>query len=163
MRDTPSPPSRAPAKSWIWKSVIAGLCGTVVHFSFMYLKARMGLLPAFQPYQSFQAALGRWIGGNIPAIVPWVLSFLNGTTLLGVLFSLINRRLPGHNGAIKGLSFGLIGWIFMGLIFFPLIGLGSFAFGVGQGIAPALLSLVMILTYGIVLGTVYFALAARDR
>jgi hypothetical protein len=32
-------------------------------------------------------------------------------------------------GLGKGLTFGLIGWLFMGLIFFPLIGLGPFAFG----------------------------------
>ena len=43
----------------------------------------------------------------------------------------------------------------MGLIFFPLIGLGPFAFGAGLGIAPALLSLAMLLTYSLVLGTVY--------
>jgi len=48
----------------------------------------------------------------------------------------------------------------MGLIFFPVIGLGPFAFGAGLGIAPALLSLAMLLTYSLVLGTVYAALDA---
>jgi hypothetical protein len=49
-------------------------------------------------------------------------------------------------------------WLFMGLIFFPMIGLGPFAVGTGLGIAPATLSLGMVLTYSIVLGTVYIAL-----
>ena len=46
----------------------------------------------------------------------------------------------------------------MGLVFFPLIGLGPFAMGVGSGFGPAVLSLVMLQTYSIVLGTVYVAL-----
>jgi hypothetical protein len=41
-----------------------------VHFSFMYFRSRIGLLPAFQPYHSFQIALSRWVGSDVPAIVP---------------------------------------------------------------------------------------------
>ena len=84
-------------------------------------------------------------------------------TILGFLFARLNWLLPGRTGLSKGLTFGLIGWLFMGLIFFPLIGLGPFAFGVGLGIAPAMLSLGMVLTYSIVLGTVYVALDARTH
>jgi hypothetical protein len=147
-------------KGWIWKSIIAGLAGTVVHFLFMHLKSWTGLLPSFQPYQSFQIALSHWVGTNVPAIVPWALSFLNGMTILGFLFARINRLLPGKTGAIKGVIFGFIGWVFMGLIFFPLIGLGPFAMSVGSGFRPAVLSLVMLQAYSIVLGTVYVALDA---
>jgi hypothetical protein len=84
-------------------------------------------------------------------------------TILGFLFARLNRLLPGRTGLSRGLTFGLIGWVFMGLIFFPLIGLGPFAFGVGLGIAPAMMSLGMVLTYSIVLGTVYVALDARTH
>ena len=149
-------------KDWIWKSVIAGSAGTIVHFLFMHFKSWTGLLPSFQPYQSFQLALSHWVGANVPAIVPWGLSFLNGMAILGFLFARINRLLPGRNGATKGLTFGLFGWMFMGLIFFPLIGLGPFATGIGLGIGPALLSLAMVLTYSVVLGTVYVALDAQS-
>ena len=142
-------------KGWIWRSVIAGSAGTIVHFLFMHLKSWTGLLPSFQPYQSFQVALSHWVGANVPAIVPWGLSFLNGMAILGFLFARINR-LP------KGLTFGLIGWMFMGLIFFPVIGLGPFATGIGLGIGPALLSLAMVLAYSVVLGTVYVALDAQS-
>ena len=124
----------------------------------MYFKARTGLLLAFQPYHSFQIALGHWVGADVPAIVPWTFSFLNGATILGFLFARISWMLPGQSSAAKGLRFGLIGWLFMGLIFFPLIGLGPFAIWVGLGIGPALLSLAMVLTYSVVLGTVYAAL-----
>ncbi len=150
--------SKVTVKSWIWKSIIAGSAGTIMHFLFMHFKSRIGLLPSFQPYQSFQIALSHWLGADVPAAVPWVLSFANGMTILGFLFARINRVLPGRNGATKGLTFGLIGWVFMGLIFFPLIGLGPFAVGAGLGIGPAVLSLAMLLTYSVVLGTVYAAL-----
>jgi hypothetical protein len=79
-------------------------------------------------------------------------------TILGFLFARLQRLLPGRTGVSKGLAFGLIGWLFMGLIFFPVIGLGLFAAHVGLGIAPAMLSLGMVLTYSIVLGVVYSAL-----
>jgi hypothetical protein len=145
-------------KSWVWKSAIAGFAGSLVHLAFMYVKLRLGILPSFQPYPAFQATLSHWTGSNVPAIVPWLLSFLNGMTILGFLFARLQRLLPGRTGASKGLAFGLIGWLFMNLIFFPVIGLGPFAVGAGLGIAPATLSLGMVLTYSIVLGTVYIAL-----
>ena len=111
-----------------------------------------------QPYPAFQATLSHWAGTNVPAIVPWLLSFLNGMTIFGFLFARLERLLPGSSGASKGLTFGLIGWLFMGLIFFPVIGLGPFAITTGLGIAPAMLSLGMVLTYSVVLSVVYAAL-----
>ena len=143
---------------WIWKPLVAGLSGTLVHFFFMYLKSRTGLLPSFQPYQSLQQTLAQWVGGDVPAFVPWLLSLVNGMAILGFLFGRINGLLPGRTGLSKGVIFGLIGWILMGLIFFPLIGLGPFALQAGLGIAPALLSLAMLLTYSVVLATVYVTL-----
>jgi hypothetical protein len=44
----------------------------------MYFKSRTGLLPLFQPYQSFQIALSHWIGANVPAIVPGAVRELVG-------------------------------------------------------------------------------------
>lgn len=150
-------------KSWIWRSMIAGLAGSAVHLLFMYLKSRTGLLPAFQPYHSFQATLARWVGAEVPAIVPWALSLLNGMTILGFVFARINRLLPGRTGIAKGAAFGVVGWVFMGLVFFPVIGLGPFAARAGAGLGPALLSFAMLQAYSIVLGAVYGALDARGR
>jgi hypothetical protein len=82
--------------------------------------------------------------------------------ILGFLFGRLKWLLPGQTGITKGLVFGLIGWLFMGLIFFPVIGLGPFAVAVGLGIAPAMLSLAMVLTYSTVTGTIYVALDSRS-
>jgi len=74
-------------KAWIWKPLIAGLSGTLVHFLFMYFKTRAGILPSFQPYQTLQLTLNRWVGTDVPAFVPWALSFVNGMAILGFLFA----------------------------------------------------------------------------
>ena len=103
-------------------------------------------------------ALGQWTGSNINPLVPWLLSFLNGLTIVGFAFGRAYSRLPGRNGATKGLLFGLVMWIVMGSVFFPLIGLGIFATGIGLGGWPALFSLGMLLSYSVVMGAVYEAL-----
>ena len=129
----------------------------------MYVKSRLGLLPAFQPYESFQSALSHIFGGEVHPALPWVLSFFNGSTILGLSFGRLYALLPGGNGAAKGLGFGIAGWLAMGLMFFPMIGLGPFAAGLGLGTRPALFSLAMILTYSLVLGAVYGALNGSVR
>ncbi len=146
------------ATHWIWKAAIAGFCGSAAHMLLMYLKSRIGLLPAFQPYDTLQAVLGRVMGSQVHPIIPWMVSFLNGSIVLGFCFGRIYPWLPGNSGAAKGLTFGIFGWALMGFVFFPLLGLGIFATKLSLGIEPALFSLAMVLTYSVVLGTVYAAL-----
>ena len=145
-------------KHWIWKSAIAGLCGSIAHSLLMYFKLRSGLLPTFQPYANLQTVLSVWIGRDVHPLVPWALSFLNGSTFVGFFFGLSYRWLPGDNGSTKGLIYGAFGWVAMGLLFFPLLGLGLFANHLGLGVWPALFSLAMLLTYSVVMGMVYSAL-----
>jgi Family of unknown function (DUF6789) len=145
---------------WIWKAPVAGFCGSTAHTLLMFVKSRTGLLPAFQPYDNFQAALGRLIGGHVDPVIPWAMSFLNGSTLLGLCFGWAYPRLPGRTGAAKGFAFGLVGWVVMGVLLFPLLELGTFATELGLGIAPALFSLAMLMAYSIVMGMVYAALTS---
>ena len=86
------------------------------------------------------------------------MSFLNGAVVLGLLFGRIYWLLPGRIGAVKGLAFGLLGWALMGLIFFPILGHGLFALDAGLGLRPALFSLLMLLTYGVIMGIAFSAL-----
>ena len=72
------------------------------------------------------------------------------------------RLLPGRHGITKGLSVGVLVWLIMGSVLFPLVGLGFLAFDVGLGFQPTLLSLTMVETYSAVMGTV-FAFLNRDR
>jgi hypothetical protein len=145
-------------RHWVWKSALAGLCGSIAHSLLMYFKFRSGLLPTFQPYDNLQMALSDLIGRDVHPLVPWALSFLNGSTIVGFVFGRSYRWLPGANGATKGLIYGALGWAVMGLLFFPLLGLGLFATQLGLDAWPALFSLAMLLTYSVVMGMVYSAL-----
>ena len=50
----------------------------------------------------------------------------------------------------------------MGLLFFPVLGLGLFATQAGLGIQPALFSLLMLLTYSVITGIAYSALSPKS-
>jgi hypothetical protein len=145
----------------IWRSLAAGLCGSAAHSGLMFFKSWVGALPSFQPYRDLQQALGDLVGSSIHPAVLWALSFLNGAVVLGFLFGRAYRLLPGHSGVAKGFVFGVLGWIVMGLLFFPALGRGLFAVDAGLGVMPAFFSLLMILTYSIVMGIAYSALSPK--
>jgi len=146
----------------IWRSLAAGLCGSAAHSGLMFLKSRMGWLPSFHPYEDIQAALGGLVGGSVLPAIPWTLSFLNGSVVLGILFGRLYRVLPGRSGAAKGFIFGLFGWTAMGVLLFPMLGQGVFASRVGLGVRPALFSLAMLLTYSIIMGIAYSTLDQKN-
>jgi hypothetical protein len=146
---------------WVWKSLVAGLCGVIAHTSLIYIKVHSGWLPSFQPYEALQKTLSHLIGSNVPPIIPWVISYLNGMTIVGLLFGSSYKLLPGKHGITKGLSVGVLVWLIMGLVFFPLVGLGLFAWDVGLGFKPTLFSLAMVEAYSVVMGIV-FALLNRE-
>src|SRR6516162_10403296 len=131
------------AKGWIWKVAIAGLCGSVTHILLMLVKTKLGILEAFQPYQSLQIALSYWTGEYVHPLLPWLISYVNGSTAAGFAFANFYWHLPGSSGVVKGIIAGVLGWLVMDLIFFPLLGLGLFATGLGLGPWPALFSLAM--------------------
>ena len=144
--------------SRIWKTLAAGLCGSAAQSSLMFLKSRVGWLPSFQPYHDLQQALSQLVGSSVHPLLPWALSFLNGAVLLGFLFGRTYRWLPGESGAAKGFVFGALGWMMMGLVFFPMLGRGLFATRARLGFQPAIFSLLMVLTYSVIMGIVYSTL-----
>jgi hypothetical protein len=148
--------------AWVWKPAVAGLCGTAAHYGLMYFKARTGLIPSFQPYQALQAALSELAGRNVHPLVPWLLSFANGMAVLGFVFGRLYRYIPGRSGLVKGLVFGVGGWLVMNLLFLPLIGLGLFGSATGLGIQPALFTFAMMQAYSLVMGQVYAILIACE-
>jgi hypothetical protein len=124
----------------------------------MFLKSRTGWLASFQPYDDLQQALSQLIGSSVHSLIPWALSFLNGSVLLGFLFGRAYRLLPGESGAAKGFVFGVLGWMLMGLAFFPMLGRGLFGVQAGLGFQPAVFSLMMVLSYSVIMGVIYSTL-----
>lgn len=146
----------------IWRTTVAGLCGSVAHSGLMLLKSRMGWLPSFQPYDDLQHSLSQLLGSSVHPSILWALSFLNGSVLLGYLFGHAYPLLPGQSGAAKGFVFGVLGWLMMGLAFFPMLGRGLFATGAGLGFQPAAFSLLMVLSYSVIMGLIYSTLDAGN-
>ena len=143
----------------VWKSVAAGLCGNAAHSSVMFLKRWMNWLPTFHPYQDLQLGLSHWLGGGpVHPAMPWAMSFVNGTLVLGILFRSTYHVLPGHNAVAKGFLFGIMGWIAMGLLYFPILGRGPFASDLGLGVLPAAFSLAMVLAYSTFMGIAFSVL-----
>ena len=139
----------------IRNALIAGFCGTVVHSLLMLIHSRAGPLPGFQPNEDIQQAASWIIGTEVHPAVAWLLSFVNGAIIWGFVFGQAYPFLPGSRPLLKGVSFGLISWLAMGIGFFPLIDRGLFAIKLGLGIAPALLMLVALLSYSITMSFIY--------
>ncbi len=150
-----SPRQYKRAYDWIWKSVLAGLAGSIAPNALFYLKAKLGILPTFVPYAELQKTLAALTGADVHPALPWLLSFLNGALVLGPLFRTTYTLLPGESGLVKGIYFGIAGWLLVGFVFLPLIGLGLFAINAGLGAWPTLLMLAMLLIYGAVTGAIY--------
>jgi hypothetical protein len=144
------------------RSLTAGFCGSAAHSGLMFLKSQFDLLPSFHPYEDLQRTLSELVGSSVHPWVPWALSFLNGSIVLGFLFGRTYYLLPGRSGAAKGFIFGVLGWIVMGLLFFPMLGRGAFASQVGLGFVPAFFSLLMVLSYSVIMGIAYSTMTRRS-
>ena len=145
-------------QGWIWKSLVAGLCGAIAHTLFISIKVHAGWLPTFQPYHALQKTLNELVGRDVHPVIPWIISYLNSMSFVGLLFGGSYRLLPGKHGITKGFVAGVLVWLVMGSVFFPLVGLGFFAWDVGLGLRPTLFSLTMVQAYSTVMGKVFAVL-----
>jgi hypothetical protein len=92
----------------------------------MLVHNRRGPLREFQPSEDIQRALSWMTGGDVHPAVAWLLSFVNGALIWGLIFGQVYRFLPGRRAWQKGMLFGVCAWAAMNLIFFPLVDRGLF-------------------------------------
>jgi hypothetical protein len=131
------------------KGVIAGFVATVVLSVIMVAKSMTGLMP-----QLNVIAMLTTITGVSPA-VGWVVHFQIGTILWGALFAWLDPYLPGARHWLKGVVFGIGAWLLMMVLFMPRAGAGFF--GMSLGIVAPIVTLVLHVIYGAVLGGVFGA------
>lgn len=144
---------------WIWKSLVSSICGSLAHAALMETKLRAGLLPDFDPAGALELKLAPLFAHfSLGGAEPWLLSQLNGATVIGLLFGRFYHHLPGDSGLAKGFLLGVAGWLLLSLVLFPLLGLGPF----GSAIGPAVFSFAMVQAFSLVLGAVYAALQAKS-
>lgn len=140
--------------SSIGRGMIAGFAATVVLSAMMVLKQSMGIMPALNPI----AMMSDVLGASTPS-VSWLMHFMIGTVLWGAGFAIVAPVLSGPY-ILRGVIFAGAAWLMMMVIVMPMAGSGFF--GLGLGVMAPVVTLVMHVVFGLVLGGV-FGLLAGDR
>ena len=134
----------------IVKGIIAGLAATVVLSLLMMMKSAMGLMPGLDIIVMLSAMMASGLA------VGWIAHFMIGAVIWGGLFALIAPRLPGGSLWLKGVLLGIGAWVLMMVAVMPMAGAGFF--GMKLGMAAPVMTLVLHVIYGAVLGSVYAGL-----
>lgn len=127
--------------------LLAGFVATAVLSAVMVMKARMGLMPELDVIQMLAGMLGGSVG------LAWLMHFMIGTLAWGGGFALLYGAIPGTGPVSKGMMLGLVEWGMMMVAVMPMAGGG--VFGLGIGIAAPVMTLMLHLMFGAVLGAVY--------
>lgn len=140
--------------STIVKGVIAGFAATVVLSALMLMKQAMGLMPELDIAQMLTAMLG------LPGVAfGWAMHFGIGSVVWGGLFAIIAPRFHAGNVA-GGIAFGTVAWLMMMVGIMPMAGAGLF--GLQLGILAPIMTFMLHVVYGAILGWVFAALTSRD-
>jgi len=137
----------------IGKSIISGFIATVVLSVLMLMKMKMGLMPELNAIKMMTMMAHDMMGTPAEPVVGWVMHFMIGTIAWGVLFALIGKSLPGSSNIIKGMLFGVLAWVLMMVMVMPMAGAGLF--GLNMGMMAPIMTLILHLIYGAVLGGTY--------
>lgn len=137
------------------KGVVAGLLATVVLSALMVMKTMMGVMPQLD----LIAMMSKMMGQPGTPMLGWAAHFMIGVGY-GVVFALIGRSLPGSSQVVKGAVLGAIGWLAMMVMIMPMAGAGMF--GMAMGVMAPMMTLVLHLIFGAVLGLIYGRLSATS-
>ncbi len=138
--------------------MVAGLAGTVVLSLLMLTK---GWLPQLDPVVMLDG-VARSVFSDLQIPVPlagWLWHFVIGTLWWGPLFALMAPILPGQQPWQKGLYFGFGASLLIMLMIMPLAGAGYF--GMDLSTLQVLVTVLLHLAYGLVLGMVFQRFAAK--
>ena len=135
----------------IRNGLLAGLAATVVLSILMIMKAAMGLMPQLD----LIGMLAQMVGQPDVRLVGWVVHATIGIVGYGLVISLFDH---GGTGSFlgRGLMIACVGWFIMMVVLMPMPGAGFF--GMGLGIMAPIMTLILHLVFGAVLGWVYGAL-----
>ncbi|WP_200900344.1 DUF6789 family protein [Rubrobacter aplysinae] len=124
-----------------------GVVATLAMSVLMIVATATGLSPMPMPVPA--AIVGQVLGGNLPQpliVLVAALSHLAFGGVAGAVLAALTRPIT----LLKGLGWGILLWVLMGVVFLPFVGWGLF----GTSIAPqiAVATLVLHLVYGTTLG-----------
>jgi Family of unknown function (DUF6789) len=136
------------------RSLKAAFVATAVLSLLMFAKGMMGLMPELNVIKMLGGMAHEMMGVGGPA-VGWALHFIIGVLIFGTLFEKLNDKLPGGSQTMKGIAFGVAAWLVMMVAVMPMVGAGMFGKGLGIGMVAPVMTLMLHLIYGAVLGIFY--------
>lgn len=133
----------------IFKGLLAGLAATLVLSALMVMKTMMGVMPELDLPKMIASMMG---SADTP-MLGWAVHFMIGIVGYGLAMALLNDRLPGASSTVHGVIIGIVGWLLMMVMVMPMAGAGLF--GMNMGLMAPMMTLVLHLVFGAVLGWVY--------
>jgi uncharacterized membrane protein YagU involved in acid resistance len=120
----------------------------------MVIKQMMGIMPELDIAQMLTMMLA------LPGVAfGWLMHFIIGSVIWGGLFALLAPRLPGTL-TVRGIVFGIAAWLMMMLAIMPMAGAGLF--GMQLGLLAPMMTLMLHIVFGAVLGWVFGTLTAHQ-
>lgn len=129
------------------RGIGAGLAATMVLSMLMVAKGMMGLMPELNIIAMLSSMM------QSAPVAGWVVHFMIGALAWGLGFAATLRLLPGSTDIAKGISFGIAAWIMMMLAVMPMAGAGLF--GLNMGMMAPVMTLMLHIIFGAVLGLAY--------
>ncbi|PKG74085.1 hypothetical protein CXF86_14065 [Shewanella sp. GutCb] len=145
--------------SAIIKGIIAGFIGTLVLTGLMMIKKNMGVMPELDPVHMMSTMVAEKMGIEVNLMIGWVMHFVIGSVAWGVAFAVLNDVLPGRSQGIKGIALGLGAWLLMMIGPMPMSGAGLF--GLSMGIMAPVMTLVLHIIFGAVMGLAFSKLGGN--
>ncbi|MEM7191643.1 MAG: DUF6789 family protein [Pseudomonadota bacterium] len=134
---------------------IAGFVATALLSVLMVIKGKMGMLPDLDVAGMLSNMLGT------PLAMGWVAHFVIGTLAWGGGFALFYSVIPGGNAIVKGIVLGIATWLAIMVVVMPMAGAGFF--GLKIGVPAPVMTLILHIIFGAVLGWVYSALTPATK
>lgn len=131
----------------VGKGVIAGLAATAVLSVIMVAKGMMGLMPGLNVIAMLSNMMGT------APIMGWAAHFVIGAVAWGAGFAFFFKMIPGSSSISKGIAFSVAAWLMMMAAVMPMAGAGFF--GLKMGMMAPVMTLVLHVIFGAVLGLVY--------
>ena len=141
----------------IAKGLVAGAAATAVLSALMVMKSMMELMPQLDLPKMIAGMMG---APNTP-LIGWGVHVMIGVVGYGLAIALLDNRLPGKSHWIHGALIGFGGWVVMMVMVMPMAGMGLF--GMALGLMAPMMTLVLHLIFGAVLGWTYGRLSPSDQ
>jgi len=127
--------------------LVAGCLATIVLSVLMIAKNMMGVMPGLDVIHMLSGMMG------MPTTAGWAVHFMIGTIAWGGGFAILYDHIPGGSSLIKGIVFGIGAWLGMMIAIMPMAGAGFF--GMNLGIMAPMMTLILHIIFGAVLGIAY--------